>query len=124
MRAIYPALLIAAFAFVSCDTIDRASDSPAVPAPVAPTASGPSIYELEGNWTNQDGATVALTDLRGKTRLVAMVFTGCTYACPRIVSEMKAMERRIPAEQRDRLGFVLVTFDVDRDTPMQLMAFA
>jgi protein SCO1/2 len=87
-------------------------------------ASGPSLYQLEGNWTTQDNRVISLTDLKGRVQLVAMVFTNCKYACPKIIAEMKEMESRLPQDKRSQIGFVLVSFDVDRDTPDRLKEFA
>jgi protein SCO1 len=90
----------------------------------APAAAGDfSIYELESTWSDQDGAELALADLAGRPRVIAMVYTHCAYACPRIVTDMK----RIEAELRERgvqAGFVVVSIDPERDTPARLAAFA
>jgi protein SCO1/2 len=113
----------------SCGNGDNhLSDTPGkngvAPRRVERSMAGPSLYQLEGEWSNQDNRTISLADLKGKVQVVAMVFTNCRYACPRIITEMKQMESRVPADRRDRVGFVLVSFDVDRDTPARLKEFA
>lgn len=82
-----------------------------------------SIYQLAGTWTNQDKKTMALNDLRGKVQVLAMVFTHCQAACPRITSDIKTIESQIATGKLDKVGFVLVSFDAERDTASQLKFF-
>jgi len=86
--------------------------------------SNVSIYDLESSWTNQRNEAVNLRDLSGKPRVICMFFSHCAYACPRITADMLSIEARLAAEQRDRVGFVMASFDVDRDTPEILATFA
>ncbi len=83
-----------------------------------------SIYLAEGKWDNQYGDTLKLADFRGKIPVVSMVFTKCTFACPRIVGDMQAIEKQIPADKKDRVVFVLVSFDSDRDHTAELKQFS
>ena len=88
-------------------------------------AGGPgSVYELPGLWTDQQDRRFELSKLRGRMQLVAMIFTHCSYVCPRVVERMKAMVDSLPADQREDVGCVLVTFDPDRDTPERLRQYA
>jgi len=77
-----------------------------------------SIYHLSSAWTDADGRDLELGDLGGRVQVVAMVYTNCAFACPRIVGDMK----RIEAETDAR--FVLVSIDPERDTPDRLRTFA
>lgn len=83
-----------------------------------------SIYHAGSFWTDQSGTERQLESLRGKVRVVAMVYTSCAYACPRIIMDMKRIEGEIPPGSRDDVGFVLVTIDPERDTPERLATFA
>jgi protein SCO1/2 len=83
-----------------------------------------SIYDLDSNWTNQRNEVVNLRELAGKPRVVCMFFSHCAYACPRITADMQSIEARLSEEQRTAVGFVMVSFDVARDTPDQLATFA
>lgn len=83
-----------------------------------------SIYQLTGEWTNQFNEKVTLKQLEGKAQVVAMIFTHCAYACPKMVDNMKAIEKQLPAELKDKVGFVLITFDTERDTPERLKRYA
>ena len=93
-------------------------------APVTIATTQSSIYQLPGKWTDQHNQRLELTDLKGKVRVIAMIFTHCAYACPRLVQDMKAIEDSLPAKEKNDVGFVLVSFDAQRDDPAQLARFA
>lgn len=83
---------------------------------------GDSIYQLKSKWADQDGKTVALSDLRGRPVVAAMAYTSCRSSCPWIVEGMKKVEDGIARDRR--VSFVLFSFDSKRDTPAQLRKFA
>lgn len=83
-----------------------------------------SVYQLQGNWLTQDNKTITLADLKGKVQVIAMIFTGCRYACPKIVGDMEDIELQIPAALKGKVGFTLVSFDTERDTVAHLKKFA
>jgi protein SCO1/2 len=83
-----------------------------------------SLYHLDAAWTDQHGAPRQLASLAGRVQVVAMVYTNCGYACPRILMDMKRIEGELPPELRDRVGFVMVSIDPERDTPERLAAYA
>lgn len=82
--------------------------------------SGQSLYQLDSTWTNDFGATIKLASLRGRPQVVAMFFANCTYACPLLVYQMQQIEASLPEPLRKEVGFVLVSFDTERDTPAAL----
>lgn len=86
--------------------------------------TGLSIYQQEGEWVTQNNDTITLNDLRGKVQVIAMVFTHCRLACPKIVNDMQKIDQQLPANIKGKVGFTLVSFDVERDTIGQLKAFA
>ncbi len=86
--------------------------------------SDSSIYQLGSQWINQDGANVSLGDLRGRVRVVAMIFTHCRYACPRLTADMLAIEAALNKSVLEQTGFVLLSIDPERDTPAALRAYA
>ena len=88
------------------------------------TSNIQSVYQLDGEWVNQDNQSIKLTDLKGKIQVVAMIFSSCKYACPKIVDDMKKIEKQIPEDKKNKIGFTLISFDVDRDTPEQLKKFS
>ncbi len=82
-----------------------------------------SLYQLESKWTSDVGRDVKLGVLRGRPQIAAMFFTSCEYACPVIVENMKAIEQTLPEALRGKVGFLLVSFDVERDTSDVLKAY-
>ena len=99
------------------------------PAPAQAVAAGPasdtgSLYQFTGEWHDQRGDTLRLSRFAGKIPVVAMVFTRCAYACGRIVADIRHMEKQVPANLKDKVVFVLVSFDSERDQPARLKEFA
>lgn len=84
-----------------------------------------SIYHLSSSWKTQDGGTVALNDFQGKVQLMAMVYTTCQYACPRIVADLKHIQSMLAQKGlEDKAHFVLVSIDPKVDTVGRLEVFA
>ena len=83
-----------------------------------------SIYNVSSTWQNRHGKTVRLDDLRGKTQVVAMLYTHCEYACPRIIADMRRIRDELSEEALRSTNFTIVSIDPERDTPEQLRAFA
>lgn len=90
----------------------------------ATTTDNNSVYQLRGSWTDQNAKQVTLSKLKGHPQIVAMIFTHCAYVCPRVVEEMKAIRDSLPANLKNEVGGVLVSFDPERDTPEQLKSYA
>ncbi len=115
---------------VCLSTLLLVSAALAAPAPKedcckeAPPSAGPisarSIYQLDATFRDDADRPVALAALRGRPVVLAMFFASCGYACPRLVTDMQALRGRLPAELRDKVAFVLVSFDTERDTPAAL----
>lgn len=79
-----------------------------------------SLFHVTSEWTDQTGATLGLEDrFSGRVHVVAMAYTNCAYACPRILLDMKRIEAAVPD-----VGFVLVTIDPERDTVERMLSFA
>ena len=92
--------------------VEMASDAP----------SGHSLYHLDSEWVDQHGRTRTLGELAGRVQVVAMVYTHCGYACPRILMDMKRIEGEVG--ERADVGFVFVSVDPERDTPQRLGEYA
>jgi len=82
-----------------------------------------SIYQIDSTWTTDAGNPIKLAALRGRIQIVAMFFAHCEYACPVIINDMKRIKAALPETVRARVGFTLVSFDSERDTPEALNAF-
>lgn len=83
-----------------------------------------SIYNLPSQWTTQDGKTIKMEDLKGKVLAMVMIYTSCKAACPRLVADMRNIEKQIPDAKKDDVEFVFVSIDPETDTPERLKAFA
>ena len=82
-----------------------------------------SLYQLDAKFTDDSGRPFALGELRGRPVVLDLFFASCGYACPLTVTDMQAIREKLPAGVRERAVFVLVSFDVTRDTPAALAAY-
>jgi protein SCO1/2 len=133
MKNTYSALgLVISLLALSChskSTLTRLSccakeNEMSAPAVAVALRTNTSVYQLPAKWTDAHNHALQLDELKGKVRVVAMIFTHCGYACPRIVEDMKAIQDSMPAGVKDDVGYVLVSFDAERDDPAQLSRFA
>ncbi|WP_276495950.1 SCO family protein [Pontibacter litorisediminis] len=130
MKNLFPLSLILGLALSSCtpsETTDahaahHATEQPTTATPAA-GLSDMSLYQLESEWQTEEGQTIKLADLQGKVQVVAMMYTNCTYTCPRIVADLKRIEEGI-TKYNNSVGIVLVTMDPANDTPEKLKEFA
>ena len=83
-----------------------------------------SIFNLTTTWNTEEGETIQLKDLKGKTMVMVMIYTSCKAACPRLVADMRNIETKIPKNNLKDLRFVLVSIDPETDTPDRLKEFA
>ena len=114
--------------FTACNMAD---DAPVIIEPQETTAVDLSaelpelsIYNLPSTWTTQDGEDIQLEELRGKTLVMVMVYTSCKAACPRLVADMRNIEKQLPEEDLDKVRFIMVSIDPATDTPERLKAFS
>lgn len=83
-----------------------------------------SIYNLPSKWTNQNGQNIEMKDMKGKVLVMVMIYTSCKAACPRLVADMRNIEKRLPENIKDKVQMVLVSIDPETDKPKRLKAFA
>jgi protein SCO1 len=103
------------------------------PKPAKPTCcaqallSGPisdtSTYQVDSTWTTDKGTQIKLATLSGRPQVITMFFANCTYACPILAHDMRKLEDVLPDDIKEKVGFVLVTFDAERDTPGELAKY-
>lgn len=84
---------------------------------------GTSVFHLDNTWKNQEGESMKLKDLYGKPTVMAMIYTHCPYACPRLIGDMKEIEKKLPEKYLDDINFLLVSIDPEQDTPDTLRVF-
>ena len=82
-----------------------------------------SLFHLDSTWTNDAARAIKLVAFQGRPLVVTMFFSSCAYACPILVHDMKRIEAALPENIRTNVGFVLISFDTDRDTPPVLAQF-
>jgi protein SCO1/2 len=87
--------------------------------PAGDAAQG-SIYELDSSWTSEAGQKVQFKQYKGKLFLVSMFYASCKSICPRIVSDMEQIGKKIQDKTGQTPTMVLVSFDSKNDTPASL----
>jgi protein SCO1 len=91
-------------------------------APVG-TISDQSIFMVTDSFQTQQNKSITLASLQGKPTIVGMIFTNCTYACPRLTADMQQLETKLKDDD-GKINYVLISFDAERDQPEQLKKFA
>lgn len=86
--------------------------------------SDESIFNLTSIWNTEEGKSITLKELKGKTIVMVMIYTTCKAACPRLAADMRNIEAKIPAEFKTDVQYVLVSIDPTTDTPKKLKEFA
>lgn len=118
MRLVF--LLIFIFSDVSFAHEEHGTEMKALKSP-----SGTSILQLESKWKNQKGEVLNLSDLRGKPRLLVMLFTRCETACPLIVEDLKEVVKDLsPTKTSNNIEVSIFSLDSFRETPESLSAFS
>ena len=64
-----------------------------------------------------------LGGLGGKIQVLAMGYTTCQYACPRLIHDMRQIEGQLSDIDAGELGFAFVSIDPETDTPEQLRKY-
>lgn len=73
--------------------------------------------------SDQNGAPVAMDELKGKWTLVFFGYTYCPDICPTTLAQLRDIRTKLPQEAVDNMRVVLVSVDPDRDTPQQLKQY-
>jgi len=81
-----------------------------------------SIFNLTSKWNTEEGKSIELKELKGKTLVMVMIYTTCKAACPRLVADMRNIETKIP--KNDNVQYVMISIDPETDTPEKLKVFA
>jgi len=74
--------------------------------------------------TSQDGAPVKLSDYRGRVVAVTFIFTLCADTCPVLTPMMSFVQDQLGEDFGEKIAFVSITVDPERDTPEVLKEYA
>jgi protein SCO1/2 len=74
--------------------------------------------------TSQDGTPVALADFRDKVVAVTFIYTSCMDTCPVLTALMAYVQDKLGPDFGERIAFVSITVDPERDTPEVLKRYA
>lgn len=80
-----------------------------------------SIFNLTSKWNTKDNKSIDLKDLKGDILVVAMIYTSCKAACPRLIADMRNVQKNV---NDPFIKYVLISIDPEVDTPERLKAFA
>jgi protein SCO1/2 len=69
--------------------------------------------------TDQDGGTFRLSDQQGNVLLLFFGYTSCPDVCPTTLATWRKVHEAL-GDDADRVRFVFVTVDPERDTPERL----
>jgi protein SCO1/2 len=74
--------------------------------------------------TKQDGKRLTLKELRGKVVAVTFIFASCADTCPLLTAKMVGIQDRLGSAFGEKVYFVSITVDPERDTPDVLQRYA
>ena len=74
--------------------------------------------------TTQDNARLSLRDLRGRVVAVTFIYASCTDTCPLLTAKLAGLQATLGTNFGQKVIFVSVTVDPERDTPEVLKRYA
>ncbi len=83
-----------------------------------------SVYALQAPLVDQSGRALRFADKRGRAQIVVMFYTSCNFICPTIIDTVQDLDRKLKADERQRLGVLMISLDPQRDGPAALKATA
>lgn len=120
--------LIAFIGFISCNNKSSKTEAKenaggnATEAVLNTADEAKSLYLFDGEFEDQSGKKVELSELKGKPVVVSMIYTTCKAACPRIISDIKKIESSLGDKKND-VNYLLISFDSDFDSPEVLKEY-
>jgi protein SCO1/2 len=82
----------------------------------------PPVPAADFSLRDQDGDLFRLSEQKGSAVLVFFGYTHCPDVCPVTLTEFKQI-KQIMGKQADKLRFVFITVDPERDTPEKIKGF-
>lgn len=83
-----------------------------------------SVFQLPSSWTTHEGEDIQLEELRGEVLVMVMIYTSCQAACPRLVADMRNIQKNVSEEANAETKYLFVSIDPEVDTPERLKNFA
>ncbi len=119
-------ILIIGLLLMGCNKTDNGLIDELAASEAAVNAEVPemSVFNLPSTWTTQDNLNIELKDLRGKVLVMVMIYTSCKAACPRLVADMRNIEKQVPVKNLDKVQFIMISIDPKTDTPQNLKKFS
>jgi protein SCO1/2 len=83
------------------------------------------LTRTQNTFLNQDSVKVQFPKIiKDKITVLAMVYTHCPDICPMTTHNMQLVQQRLTDDLKDKVRFVVISFDPNRDTPSILKKFA
>lgn len=74
-------------------------------------------------YTDQNGKSFGLEDLKGKVWVSDFIFTNCTTVCPPMTANMSDLQQRVKEAGLEDVHFVSFSIDPEVDTPEALKKY-
>jgi protein SCO1 len=88
------------------------------------SSAASSIAASGSGLVDQRGEPFAMDQLRGQTVVLNFIFTHCPGICPLQTQALRRVAAALPEPVRERVHFVSISVDPERDTPSALAEFA
>ena len=123
------AIAVAGLVAVAVDDTVGSSIQRLLQARVAAPDETSSVTSMAGELPDvaietADGTRTSLAATGGQVRIATMFYSHCPGVCPMTIESLRGVEHQLSAEQRARLGFILLSLDPARDSPGALRSLA
>ena len=83
------------------------------------------LTRTQNTFLNQDSVKVQFPKIiKDKITVLAMVYTHCPVICPMTTHNMFLVEEKLTDDLKNKVKFVVISFDPNRDSPAVLKKFA
>lgn len=83
------------------------------------------ITKTQNSFLNQDSIKVKFPEIiKNKITLMTMIYTHCPDICPMTTHNMSLVEQKLPDNLKDKVRFVVISFDPKRDSPSVFKEYA
>jgi len=115
--------VLLAVALIAATFLEAGAGMAAVPSHERIRVLEPARSIGEAQLTDQNGASVALSSLRGGVTFVLFGYTNCPDACPTGMERLRELHDSGAIPRTAKVKYVLISVDGDRDTPAAMKAF-